>query len=106
MLKSRSLLLSQAHREFHNMLLPENRVLTNALSLGRSHVSRTIASLVVVAARTKDAKKYITKYRRLDLAVDAFYNSPPTPAPQASTSKLNALFDKYKGTSSVIATSA
>ncbi len=55
-----------------------------------------------MAVSTKDARKYLTKYKRLDLAVDAFYNSPPTPAPQASTSKLNALFDKYKGTSQIV----
>ncbi|RPD63357.1 defective in Cullin neddylation protein 1 [Lentinus tigrinus ALCF2SS1-6] len=49
-----------------------------------------------MAVSAKDARKYLTKYKRLDLAVDAYYNNPPTPAPQASTSKLNALFDKYK----------
>jgi hypothetical protein len=47
----------------------------------------------------KDAKKYIEKYKRLEVAIDAFYNEPmqsrQTNAP--STSKLNQLFDTYKG---------
>jgi len=54
----------------------------------------------------KDAKKFLEKYKRVDIAVDAYYNDPPVSAPSAryqqsnsstpSTSKLNALFDKYK----------
>lgn len=55
----------------------------------------------------KDARKYLEKYKRVDIAVDAYYGDPAaiasaspqrTPGPPAaSTSKLNALFDKYKG---------
>ena len=49
--------------------------------------------------RAKDAKKYIEKYKRVEVAIDAFYNEPmqsrQTSAP--STSKLNQLFDTYKG---------
>lgn len=51
----------------------------------------------------KDAKKYLEKYnRRVEIAIDAFYNDPHmhrsshTSGP--STTKLNQLFDKYKGT--------
>lgn len=60
--------------------------------------------------RVKDAKKYLEKFKRVDIAIDSFYNDPgmfsntatPTAAtsrrPEApSTSKLNTLFDKYKG---------
>lgn len=50
--------------------------------------------------RTRDAKRYIDKYKRLEVAIDAFYNEgmqsrvAQTSAP--STSKLNQLFDQYK----------
>lgn len=47
--------------------------------------------------RAKDARKFLTKHKRLDLAVDAYYTSPAASKAPASTSKLNALFDKYKG---------
>ncbi|KAJ7607551.1 defective in Cullin neddylation protein 1 [Roridomyces roridus] len=60
----------------------------------------------VTGASVKEAKKYLEKYKRVDIAVDAYYGDPSaiasatpqrTPAaPAASTSKLNALFDKYK----------
>jgi DCN1-like protein 1/2 len=55
----------------------------------------------------KDAKRFLDKYKRVDIAMDAFYNDPAamsvTPKHQGvssapSTSKLNMLFDKYKGT--------
>lgn len=49
----------------------------------------------------KDAKRFLAEYKRVDIAVDAFYNEPvqarQASIPQPSTSKLNALFDKYKG---------
>ncbi|THH28757.1 hypothetical protein EUX98_g5417 [Antrodiella citrinella] len=49
---------------------------------------------------TKDAKRFLAEYKRVDIAVDAFYNEPvqarQASIPQPSTSKLNALFDKYK----------
>jgi len=58
----------------------------------------------VTGASTKDAKKFIDKYKRVDVAVDAFFENPhafgtsppqqPSSAP--STSKLNTLFGKYK----------
>ncbi|KAJ7726823.1 defective in Cullin neddylation protein 1 [Mycena maculata] len=59
----------------------------------------------VTGASVKDAKKFLEKYKRVDVAVDAYYGDPNalaaapsrTPAPPAaSTSKLNGLFDKYK----------
>jgi hypothetical protein len=47
----------------------------------------------------KDAKRYLDKHqRRLDAAIDAYFqesNGRTTVA--ASSSKLNALFDRYKG---------
>lgn len=58
--------------------------------------------------RVKDAKRYLEKFKRVDIAIDSFYSDPgmfsssaatskrPDAAP--STSKLSALFDKYKGT--------
>lgn len=54
--------------------------------------------------RAKDAKRYLDKYKRLDAALDAYFNDPVSrrgggSATAASTSKLNALFDKYKGAS-------
>ncbi|TBU31249.1 Cullin binding-domain-containing protein [Dichomitus squalens] len=50
----------------------------------------------VTGASSKDARRYLTKFRRLDQALDAYYNDPHAGKPVASTSKLNALFDKYK----------
>jgi len=54
----------------------------------------------ITGASTKDAKRYLAEYKRVDFAVDAFYNEPvqarQAPTPQPSTSKLNTLFDKYK----------
>ncbi|KAF5376734.1 hypothetical protein D9615_007893 [Tricholomella constricta] len=58
----------------------------------------------VTGASTREARKYLEKYKRVDMAVDAFYNNPsefaastrhqPPAAP--STSKLTTLFNKYK----------
>ncbi|KAK0200708.1 defective in Cullin neddylation protein 1, partial [Desarmillaria ectypa] len=55
----------------------------------------------VTGAPAKDAKRYLDKYKRLDAALDAYFNDPVSrrgggSATAASTSKLNALFDKYK----------
>ena len=58
------------------------------------------------ARRVKDAKRFLDKYKRVDIAMDAFYNDPSAMTTSAkhlggssgpSTSKLNTLFDKYKG---------
>ncbi|KAI0673143.1 hypothetical protein C8Q78DRAFT_702535 [Trametes maxima] len=52
----------------------------------------------VTGASSKDARRYLTKYKRLDQALDAYYNDPGAGARStASSSKLGALFDKYKG---------
>jgi DCN1-like protein 1/2 len=57
-------------------------------------------------SRVKDAKRFLDKYKRVDVAMDAFYNDPSAMAAAVkhhgtnsvpSTSKLNTLFDKYKG---------
>lgn len=51
----------------------------------------------------KDAKKYLEKNgKRLEVAIDAFYNDSAsrrqeTQTSPPSTSKLNQLFDAYKG---------
>ncbi|KAJ6554361.1 defective in Cullin neddylation protein 1 [Mycena capillaripes] len=58
----------------------------------------------VTGASVKDAKKFLEKYKRVDVAIDAYYgdpaaiaSTPPRAAPAAaSSSKLNAVFDKYK----------
>jgi len=59
----------------------------------------------VTGASTRDARKFLEKHKRVDVAIDAYYNDPtahstPTRTPQPtsapSTSKLNKLFDKYK----------
>ncbi|KAJ7733178.1 hypothetical protein B0H16DRAFT_1769630 [Mycena metata] len=55
--------------------------------------------------RVKDAKKSLKKYKRIDVAVDAYYSDPTALAARShtrtlhgpSTSKINAVFDKYKG---------
>jgi hypothetical protein len=46
----------------------------------------------------KDARRYLDKHqRRLDAAIDAYYQEGGSRTTIASTSKLNALFEKYKG---------
>jgi DCN1-like protein 1/2 len=60
----------------------------------------------LVSIRVKDARKFLEKHKRVDYAIDAYYNDPAALAATArrqadtsapSTSKLNTLFDKYKG---------
>jgi len=65
-------------------------------------------ALLTISHRVKEARAYLTKFKRLDLSIDAYYSSSlsasPAPAPTASrtassapsTSKLNALFERYK----------
>ncbi|RDB17739.1 Defective in cullin neddylation protein 1 [Hypsizygus marmoreus] len=58
----------------------------------------------VTGATTRDARKFLEKYKRLDMAIDAYYNDPTalssTPSRQTtsapSTSKLTTLFNRYK----------
>jgi len=62
----------------------------------------------VTGAPVKDAVKFITKYKRVDIAIDAFYNDPTAiaaatqaksksqQAAQVTLTKLNDLFDSYK----------
>lgn len=75
--------------------------------LRRTVVTTAIAAIELVVMtntqlRTKEARRYLEKHnRRVDLAIDAYYNEPTqsraviSSAP--STSKLSSLFDKYKG---------
>ncbi|KAG9217845.1 hypothetical protein PLEOSDRAFT_1067985 [Pleurotus ostreatus PC15] len=59
----------------------------------------------VTGASTRDARKFLEKYKRVDIAIDAYYNDPNAfsggsrrnnDSSGPSTSKLNSLFDKYK----------
>jgi hypothetical protein len=58
-------------------------------------------NLLSSIASSKDAKRFLDKYKRVDIAIDAYYNeSSPTAAaaaPKRTINKLNVLFDKYKG---------
>lgn len=53
--------------------------------------------------RTAHAKRYLDKYKRVDIAVDAYYSegaaaaSLARPRNEPSSSKLGQLFDRYKG---------
>ena len=49
--------------------------------------------------RQKEAKRYVDRYKRLDAALDAFYSDSGNRRPESnvSISKINALFDRYKG---------
>jgi DCN1-like protein 1/2 len=54
--------------------------------------------MLIVCRSQKDARRYLDKHqRRLDAAIDAYYQEGGGRTTVASTSKLNALFDKYKG---------
>lgn len=51
----------------------------------------------ITGASPKDAKRYLDKHqRRLDAAIDAFFQDGCGRTTVASTSKLNTLFEKYK----------
>ena len=58
-----------------------------------------------VRCRPRDAEKFLAKYQRLDLAVDKYYENPREFASGGSSkkndqeriSRLNELFDRYKG---------
>ncbi|KAG7087771.1 hypothetical protein E1B28_013712 [Marasmius oreades] len=58
----------------------------------------------VTGASHRDAKRFLDKYKKLDVAIDAFFDNPTPPPPtskansstQPSTSKLHVLFDRYK----------
>ncbi|KAF8636100.1 hypothetical protein AX17_003805 [Amanita inopinata Kibby_2008] len=56
----------------------------------------------ITGASPKDGRKFIDRYKRLDVAIDAYYGDSTSPAarhgdrPPPSTSKLSALFEKYK----------
>lgn len=67
--------------------------------------------MAVTNMTIKDATKYILKYGRAELAIDAYYNDPDAmvnpavssaaqsrrdPVAQSQLQKLNALFDRYK----------
>ncbi|CAA7261982.1 unnamed protein product [Cyclocybe aegerita] len=57
----------------------------------------------ITGASTKDARDFLKHHKRLDVAIDAYYNNPnafsgrrKTDSSTPSTSKLSQLFDKYK----------
>lgn len=64
------------------------------------------SQFVACPRSTKEAKRFLAEYKRVDIAVDAYYNEPvqsrQASIPQPSTSKLNALFDTYKGEPPVV----
>lgn len=58
----------------------------------------------ITGASTKDAKRMLDRFKKLDAAVDAWYSgghqssTPSTPRPAGpSTSKITELFERYKG---------
>jgi len=65
---------------------------------GRADDAAITQFCAVTGATTKDAKQYLDKYKRTDIAIDAYYKNPQTVrrADAPSTSKLTALFEKYK----------
>lgn len=54
----------------------------------------------VTGVSHRDARRFLDKYKRVDIAIDAYYNDPNAAAPPrpaaVSTTKLNQLFDQYK----------
>jgi len=72
----------------------------------RSSMEDQIAQFCgVTGASVKDARRYIEKFKRLDYAIDAYYNDPRALSSASaqrrepagpSTSKLNTLFERYK----------
>ncbi|KAF8841077.1 defective in Cullin neddylation protein 1 [Paxillus ammoniavirescens] len=60
----------------------------------------------ITGASQKEAKRYLDNHKRLDVAIDAFFQDGGNRRPEsaASTSKLTALFDKYKDPGGEIST--
>ncbi|KAF9228142.1 DUF298-domain-containing protein [Gyrodon lividus] len=60
----------------------------------------------ITGTSQKEAKRYLDKHKRLDVAIDAFFQDGGNRRPEssASTSKLTALFDKYKDSDGDIST--
>lgn len=62
--------------------------------------SRVEQFISVTGATTRDAKRFLEKYKRVDIAIDAYYNNPNAlqsgQANAVSTTRLNQLFDQYK----------
>ncbi|KAF7320495.1 Defective in cullin neddylation protein [Mycena chlorophos] len=106
------LVRSRGHRTHRNQQSPKQPLPgphPHPQSMPDRKMEENIAQFCgVTGASVKDAKKFLEKYKRVDVAVDAYYgdggsasSAPSSPAPRqqqhgASTSKLNALFDKYK----------
>ncbi|KAI0032114.1 defective in Cullin neddylation protein 1 [Vararia minispora EC-137] len=57
-----------------------------------------ITSAVALVSSLRDAQRYIQKHKRLDAAIDAYYNDQATRKQDAgpSTTRINQLFDSYK----------
>lgn len=79
-------------------------VVSLVLRMVPPQVSSFLLTDPISISRVKDAKKFLEKYKRVDLAIDMYYNDPNALAATAkqkqsepSTSKLTSLFDKYKG---------
>lgn len=75
------------------------------MSHGPAAHSSTDRHAIWPTCRVKDARRFLDKHKRVDIAMDAFYNDAAAMASAVknqtesspSTSKLNALFDTYKG---------
>lgn len=69
------------------------------------------STLSLVFCSVKDAKRYLEKHKRIENAIDAYYNegggsssSRTTPSgsdPATITQRLNQMYDTYKGLSSI-----
>ncbi|KAI0728924.1 defective in Cullin neddylation protein 1 [Fomitopsis betulina] len=63
-------------------------------------MSTSIDQFVSVTGLTpREAKRYLEKYKRLDVAIDAYYTNPnglPAERSSASVTKIGQLFDQYK----------
>jgi hypothetical protein len=76
-----------------------------------SNAKSLLILYILSICSVKEAKRFLEKHsKKLDVAIDAYYNDPAAMAAAArrhessgpSTSKLSALFDKYKGPCSLI----
>ncbi|KAF9646140.1 defective in Cullin neddylation protein 1 [Thelephora ganbajun] len=85
---------------------PDQHLIPISLSLNSPNPQNQRSFCGVTGASVKDAKKYLEKHKRIENAIDAYYNegggssssrtTPNGPDPATITQRLNQIYDTYK----------
>ena len=86
----------------------EDQIVQFVAVTGASYVLLKVLKYILMDTRTRDAKKFLEHFGRLDVAIDSYFNDPKAlsgassrnrggASTAPSSSKLTALFDQYKG---------